>query len=150
MTYGIILWGNCNNCDHIKFLQRLHYSAGRIIVNLPWNTPSKTVVEVKQWDSVYEMYKLRHVKFFYNIASDDTPCLIQNLVTWRESPYNLRGTNKAGVSQFFTNCMEHSIQYSGVVLSNIFFDHLNNLCKVRRDPVFKELNFNSLFVQSVP
>ena len=66
------------------------------------------------------MYKLRHVKFFYNIASDDTPCLIQNLVTWRESPYNLRGTNKAGVSQFFTNCMEHSIQYSGVVLSNIF------------------------------
>ena len=52
------LWGNCNNCDHIKSLQALHCRAGRIIFNLPWDTPSETVMEVTQWDSVYEMYKL--------------------------------------------------------------------------------------------
>ena len=149
MTYGIILWENCNNCDHIKFLQPLHCRAGRIIINLPWSTPSKTVVEVTQWDSVYEMYKLRHVKFFYNIVSDDTPYLIQNLVTWRESPYNLTGNNKVVVPRFSTNFMEHSIQYTGVVLSNFLSDHFNNLSKVKRDPVFKEFNFNSLLVQSV-
>ena len=150
MSYGIILWENCNNCDYIKSLQPLHCRAGRIIINLPWNTPSKTVLEVTQWDSVYEMYKLRHVKFFYNISSDDTPYLIQNSVTWRESPYNLRGNNKAVGPRFSTNFMEHPIQYSGVVLWNFLSDHFYNLSKVKRDPVFKELNFNSLLVQSVP
>ena len=36
--------------------------------------------------SGHEMYKLSLVKFFYNIASDITPYLIQNLVNiWRES-----------------------------------------------------------------
>ena len=71
VTYGITLWGNCNNCDHIKSLQALHCRAGRIIFNLPWDTPSETVMEVTQWDSVYEMCKLCLLKFFYNIASDN-------------------------------------------------------------------------------
>ena len=35
------------------------------------------------------MFKLSLVKFFYDIASDSTPYLIQNLVTWKESPYNV-------------------------------------------------------------
>ena len=97
------------------------------------------------------------MKFFYNIASDTTPYLIQNLVTWRESPYNLRGNNKAAVSRFSTNFMKHSIQYRGAVLWNFFPYHFINSCnfkkfsrKVKRDPIFKELNFNSLSVQSVP
>ena len=60
------------------------------------------------------------MKFFYNIASDTTPYLIQNLVTWRESPYNLRGNNKAAVPRFSTNFMKHSIQYRGAVLGTFF------------------------------
>ena len=72
----------------------MHCRAERIIFNLPWDRPSQTVMEVTQWDSVYEMYKLSLEKFFYNIASDKTAYLIQNLATWRESPCNLRGNNK--------------------------------------------------------
>jgi len=120
VTYGITLWGNCNNCDHIKSLQALHCRAGRISFNFPWDTPSKTVMEVTQWDSVYEMYKLSLMKFFYNIVCDNTPYLIQNLVTWRESPYDLRGNNKAVVPRFSTNSMKHSIQYRGAVPWNFF------------------------------
>ena len=59
-------------------------------------------MEVTQWDSGFEMYKLSLVKFFYDIASDNTPYLIQNLVTWKESPCNLRGNNKAVVPRFST------------------------------------------------
>ena len=59
-------------------------------------------MEVTQWDSGFEMYKLSLVKFFYDIASDNTPYLIQNLVTWKESPCNLRGNNKAFVPRFST------------------------------------------------
>ena len=93
VTYGITLWGICDNCDHIKSLQALHCRAERIIFNLPWDRPSQTVIEVTQWHSVYEMYKLSPAKFFYNIASDNTSYLIQNLATWKESLCNLRGNN---------------------------------------------------------
>ena len=37
-------------------------------------------MEVRQWDSVCDMYKLSLVKLFYGIACDK-PYLIQNLVT---------------------------------------------------------------------
>ena len=73
VIYGITLRGNCNHCDRIKSLLALHCVAGRIIFNLPWDTPSKKIMEVRQWDSVYEMYKLSFIKFFYNIASGNTP-----------------------------------------------------------------------------
>ena len=113
-------------------------------------------MEVTQWDSVYDMYKLSLVQFFYSIACDK-PYLIQNVVTWREIPYNLRRNNKAVVARFSTNFIKHSIHYRGAVLWNFFSDHFNNSCnfkhfssKLKRDPVFKELNFNSLPVQSVP
>ena len=72
-------------------------------------------MEVTQWDSVYDMYKLSLVQFFYSIACDK-PYLIQNLVAWRESPYNLRGNNKAVVPRFSTNFMKHSVHYRGAVL----------------------------------
>ena len=35
VTYGITIWGNCNNMDYIKSLQALHCRAGRLIFNLP-------------------------------------------------------------------------------------------------------------------
>ena len=65
-------------------------------------------MEVTQWDLLYDTYKLSLVKFFYSIACDNTPYLMQNLVTWRESPYNLRENNKAVVPRFSTNFMKHA------------------------------------------
>ena len=108
-----------------KKIEELHHLV-RGTFNSLWDTPSETLMEVTQWDSVYEMYKLSLVKLFYNIASDNTP-------------------------------YKHSIQYRGAVLWTFFSNHFNNSWnfkqfsrKVKRDPVFKELNFNSLSVQSVP
>ena len=71
--------------------------------------------------SGHEMYKLSLVKFFYNIASDNTPYLIQNLVNiWRESPYNLRENNNGCGSTIFCRFYEHSIQYKSAVIWNFF------------------------------
>ena len=83
-------------------------------------------MEVTQWDSVYEMY------IFYDIARDNKPYLLQNLVTWRESPYNLRRNNKAVGSRYSTNFMKHSIQYRGAVLWTFFSDHFNNFCNFKQ------------------
>ena len=64
--------------------------------------PSKTVMEVTNRDSIYDMYKINLVKLFYNIVSDETPPLISDLAMWREAQYNLRGHMKVTVPRFST------------------------------------------------
>ena len=157
VSYGITIWGNCNNLDHIKSLQALHCRAARLIYNLPWDMPSKTVMEVTNWDSIYDMYKINLVKLFYNIVSSKTPPLISDLVMWREAQYNLRGHKKVTVPRFSTKFMKHSIRFRGAVLWNFVSDYLKDsrnfkqfIRKVKLDPSFREVNFNVLSDQSVP
>ena len=64
---------------------------------------------------------------------------------------------KAIVPRFSTQFMKHSICFRGAILWNFVSDYLfdsHNLKqfirKVKLDPSFRELNFNSLSVQSVP
>jgi len=45
-------------------------------------------MEITQWDSIYDVYKRGLVKLIYNIASDNMPAMISDLVVWRNSPYN--------------------------------------------------------------
>ena len=86
VTCGITIWGNCNNMDYIKSLQALHCRAGRLIFNLPRDTPSEVVMELPQWNSIYDLYKLSLVKLFYNIVNDNMPSTISDLAVWRNSP----------------------------------------------------------------
>ena len=86
--------------------------------------PSKTVMEVTNWDSIYDMYKINLVKLFYNIVSDKTQPLISDLAMWREAQYNLRGHKKVTVPRFSTTFMKHSIRFRGAVLWNFVSDYL--------------------------
>ena len=65
--------------DYIKSLQALHCRAGRLIFNLPRDTPSDVVMELIQRDSIYDLYKLSLVKLFYNIVNDNIPSKISDL-----------------------------------------------------------------------
>ena len=116
--------------------------------------PSKTVMEVTNWDSIYDRYKINLVKLFYNIARDKTPPLISDLAMWREAKYNLIGHKKVTVPRFSTKLMKLSIRFRGAVLWNFVSDYLRNfeqfIRKVKLDPSFREVNFNVLSVQSVP
>ena len=84
------------------------------------------------------------------------PPLISDLAMWRESQYNLRGHKKVTVPRFSTHFMKHSIHFRGAVLWNFVSDYLNDshnfkkfIRKVKLDPSFRELNFNTQSVQSV-
>ena len=148
VTYGITIWGNCNNLDYIKSLQALHCRAGRLIFNLPRDTPSDVVMELTQWDSIYDLYKLSLVKLFYNIVNDNIPSTISELAVWRNSPYDLRGYKKAIVPRFSTYFVKNSIRYRGAVLWNLVSDYLKDsysfkkfYSKVQSDPKFREFRF---------
>ena len=86
--------------------------------------PSKTVMEVTNWDSIYDMYKINLVKLFYNIVRDKSPPLISDLAMWREAQYNLRGHKKVTVPRFSTKFIKHSIRFRGAVLWNFVSDYL--------------------------
>ena len=70
VTYGIAIWGNRNNLCR----------AGRLIFNLPRDTPSVQVMELTQRDSIYDVYKRSLFKLIYNIPSDYMPAIISDLV----------------------------------------------------------------------
>ena len=80
-------------------------------------------MELTQWDSIYDVYERRLVKLIYNIASDNMPAIILDLVVWRNSPYNLRGHNKAVVPRFSTKKRKILFVteelYCGTVFQNI-------------------------------
>ena len=148
VTYGIAIWGNCNNLDYIKSLKALHCRAGRLIFNLPRDTPSVQVMELTQWDSIYDVYKRSLVKLIHNIASDKMPAMISDLVVWRNSPYNLRGHNKAVVPRFSTYFMKNSVCYRGAVLWNCVSEYFNDSCnfkqvysKAKSSAMFREIRF---------
>ena len=146
VTYGILIWGNCNNMDNIKTIEALIY-------NLPWDTPSETVTEVSKWDSIFLIDKQNLIKLFYNIFNNKTPASISDIAVWRKNNYNLRGRIKDVAPRFNSYYMKNSISYRGAVLWNIasIFYSINfkQFCsKVKRDNVIKELDVNSLSIQT--
>ena len=133
VTYGIIVWGGCNNYDHIQALETLHRRAVRIIFNLSWDTPSDTVMEITKWDSILDLYKLSLIKLFYNIVIEKIPKTISDLVTWRHGPYNLRGHLKAVVPRFSTSFLNTERAY--MTEAEVFSLSITNP-KERRTGVF--------------
>ena len=152
VTYGITIWGNCNNLDYIKSLQALHCRAGRLIFNLPRDTPSDVVMELTQWDSIYDLYKLSLVKLFYNIVNDNIPSTISDLAVWRNSPYDLRGYKKAIVPRFSTYFIEalcygilsQIILKTLIVLRN-FIARCNLIPNLGNSDLFVHENYKSTF-----
>ena len=112
-------------------------------------------MEANNWDSRYDMYKRNLVKLFHNVVSDNTPPLISDLAMWRESQYNQRGHKKA--TRLSTHFKKTSIRFRGDVPWNFVSDCLNDsnnfkqfIRKVKLNPSFREVNFNSFSVQLVP
>ena len=110
--------------------QVIAFRAGRLIFNLPRDTPSEVVMELTQWDSIYDLYKLSLVKLFYNIVNDNIPSTISDLAVSRNSPYDLRGYKKAVVPRFSTYFVINSIRYRGAVLWNLVSDYFKDSCSL--------------------
>ena len=80
-----------------------------------------------------------------NIASDNMPAMISDLVVWSNSPYNLRGHYKAVVPRFSTYFMKNSVCYRGAALWNCVSEYFYDSCnfkqfysKAKSSPMFRE------------
>ena len=73
VSYGLIVGGGCANAEELNSLESLHRRAARMIYNLPFDMPSADVYRHSDWSTLSHMYKLRVIKLFYKVYSDDVP-----------------------------------------------------------------------------
>ena len=64
------------------------------------------------------IYRLNLVRLFYNIVNGHAPNSIPDLVTARETGYNLRGQYKVVVPRFNSYIMKNSLSHRGAILWN--------------------------------
>ena len=59
LSYGLklVLWGSCCNSEILQSLERLHYRAARLILNLPNDMESCQVLKQAQWCNLYSYFK---------------------------------------------------------------------------------------------
>lgn len=59
LSYGLklVLWGSCCNSEILQSLERLHYRAARLILNLPYGMESCQVLKQAQWCNLYSYFK---------------------------------------------------------------------------------------------
>ena len=58
LSYGLklVLWGSCCNSEILQSLERLHYRAARLILNLPNDMESCQVLKQAQWCNLYFLF----------------------------------------------------------------------------------------------
>ena len=97
VLYGLIVWGGCINAEQLNSLEILHRRAARVIYKLPKDLPSSDVYQHTNWDTIDYMYKLRLIKLFYKIVSEESPPTLSYLVNRPFTNYNLRNCNRITV-----------------------------------------------------
>ena len=120
-----------------------------MIYNLPVDMPSADVYWHANWSTLSHMYKLRVIKLFYKVYSDDAPHALSYLVNKSCAAYNLRRSNRItvpGVNLYF---LENTISHRGAILWNVVCTHYTSCQfkafyrKVKKDRHIKDLDFSS-------
>ena len=156
VLYGLIVWGGCINAEQLNSLEILHRRAARVIYKLPKDLPSSDVYQHTNWDTIDYMYKLRLIKLFYKIVSEESPPTLSYLVNRPFTNYNLRNCNRITVPRFNSYFLKNSVGHRGAILwNNVCTHYTGNNFKtffriVNKDTYVKNINFNAQSVQSLP
>ena len=100
MLRTLDVWGGCANAEQLNSLETLHRRAARMIYNLPYNLPSSDLYRHSKWSTLSHMYKLRVIKLFYKVFSDEAPPALSYLVNKSCAAYDLRRSNRITVPRF--------------------------------------------------
>ena len=91
VTYGIVIWENCN-ATQFKALEKMHARAARIVHGLDWNLQTEQVLAKTNWTTLESTYKLRLLCLahkYYNGQATKQICEAM-IMKPRSHHYNLR------------------------------------------------------------
>ena len=120
LEYGCIVWDGLDKGLILK-LQRLQNRATRIITRLSWEVRSKDILANLEWETLENRrYNLKK-KFMFKVMNGRAPKYIKDLFRPKEQITSLLlrdDGNKLAVPFPKTDCLKHSISYSGAILWN--------------------------------
>ena len=115
ITYGILVWGNCNK-TLFEELNKMHVRAAKIIFKYDWRYPSCEVISSSKWNTLYWNYKYKLATFAHQdiFSVGNTNKLLKQ----RNSVYSLRGSNKLILPRPRTDILRNSVTYRASTLWN--------------------------------
>ena len=155
LLYGQVIWGGCPNTDLLQSLEILHRRAARIIYNLPRDMPTDEVYRHSNWNTLTFNYKLRLLKWFHSVIIGEVSAALSYLISKPCTANNFRRSNNIIVPRFNLQFLKSSISYRGAILWNAVSSHFTGQFtdfyrKVKKEFYFKELDFSTQLVQSLP
>ena len=155
VLYGLVVWGGCPNTDLLQSLEILHRRAARIIYNLPRDMPTDEVYRHSNWNTLTFNYKLRLIKLFHSVIVGEVSAALSYLTNKPCTANNFRRSNNIIVPRFNLQFLKSSISYRGAILWNAVSSHFTGQFtdfyrKVKKEFYFKELDFSTQLVQSLP
>ena len=97
VTYVLPIWGCCPNKNEFNSLESIHCRAARVIYNLPRDMPSEDVRKTANWDSLFDIYKVKIATLIDNIYNRTTPSCLEHIIQRKESKYNIFYLNTVGL-----------------------------------------------------
>ena len=81
--------------------------------------PSEDVRKTANWDSLFDIYKVKIATLIYSIYNRTTASCLEHIIQRKEPKYNLRRQHRVSVQRFETYYMENSISYRGSIVWNL-------------------------------
>ena len=113
VTYALPIWGCCTNKNEFNSLESIHCRAARVIYNLPRDMPSEDVRKIANWDSLFDINKVKIATLTYNIYNRITPSCLDYIIQRKEPTYNLRYQHRVSVQRFETYYKKNPISHRG-------------------------------------
>ena len=119
VTYALPIWGCCTNKNEFNSLESIHCRAARVISNLPRDMPTEDVRKTANWDSLFDISKVKIAALIYNLYNRITPSCLDHIIQRKEPKYILRHQHRVSVQRFETYYMKNSISYRGCIICNL-------------------------------
>ena len=146
VSYGLVMWGGCNNVENFNALERLHYRATKIIFNLPRDTTPMEVLTHTKWPSLFNTYKYKQFTFMHSAYHAHLPEILgASVVNRRVRRYSFRSSHSLQVQRFNTSTMRQSFSHRGAILWNIITTKDPTTINVQRAGIKKKLNLPDTF-----
>ena len=71
--------------------------------------PSEDVRKTANWDSLFDIYKVKIATLIYNIYKRTIPSCLEHIIQRKEPNYNLRHQHRVSVQPFETYYMKNSL-----------------------------------------
>ena len=116
-TYGISVWGSCSS-GALEPLEKIHRRAAKIIHNISDTTSDVEILNKAKWKSIFYMYTKRLITLTHQAYYENSPDVINKLVSKQERNRNLRDNLKIKLSRPRTEIGRRTFQHRSAILWN--------------------------------